>query len=207
MTPFEWGITLPKWIKPTVAGVVLVMAGLYGRSCYLDHKAKAAAFQAAQHDQVGTNHAAQGAVYDSQAAAQNPTIQADDAEIQRLRVEVARLRKASAAVNTPINPIPKPVQEPQPVGVPVDLAPLVAKQDELIEAQAKQIGDLKANVLTLTAARDSWRSAYTEEHKARECDRIAMEAQMSAIKAARWKGRIEGFAVGLGSGYIGGKLK
>lgn len=204
MTPFEWDITLPKWIKPTIAGVILITVGLYGRSCYLEHKAKESASQAAQHDQAGTNHAAQGAAYDSQAAAQNPTLQANNAEIQRLRMEVARLRKK------PPVPDPAPVPwnpAPNPVPPPVDLAPLVSKLDELNQALTKENADLKANILTLTAARDSWRSAAGEFQREAVSLRIAHEAQLSAIKAARWKGRIEGFAVGLGSGYIGGRLK
>lgn len=204
MTPFDWGISLPKWIKPTIAGVVLVMAGLYGRSCYLDHKAKTAAIQAAQHDQAGINHAAQGAVYDSQAAAQNPTLQANDAEIQRLRMEVARLRKK------PSVPDPAPIPwnpAPNPIPPPVDLAPLVSKLDELNQALTKDNTDLKTNILTLTAARDSWRSAAGEFQREAAFLRIAHEAQLSAIKASRWKGRVEGFAIGLGSGYVIGRMK
>jgi len=196
-------------LKPilALAGVGLVaviVSGVYARSCYLAKVDAAAIVQADGAHESAVTHAAQGATYDQQATAQAPVIQAAEAKVERLRGELARLRKS--APKAPSLPDAPTIPEPQPVVPPVDLAPLVAKQDELIQAQDKQIGDLKSNVITLAAARDSWRQSAGDFQREAVSLRIAHEAQLSAIKASRWKGRIEGFAVGLATGYTVGRL-
>lgn len=188
---------LPKWLLPTLLGACLVIFGLWGRSCYLRHEAKQQATQSDRHDQGGIVHAAQATLHDQQADAKAPTLEANAAEVRRLRAEVARLRKAAA----PKAPV---VSELQPLPPPLLLDDA---KDQLIDALTKEIVDLKAALAERTAASTSWKSAYGESQKALACLRIAHEAQLAAIKAERWKGRIEGFAGGLAVGYVGGRLK
>ena len=50
------------------------------------------------------------------------------------------------------------------------------------------------------------RALITSEQRARGLE-IALEAQRHASKSQRWLGRIEGVAVGIAIGYVGGKLQ
>ena len=170
-----------------------------------DNQAKAAQAQAEQHQSAAQIHQAD-AVKDDQAAADlQHQVQTGAATIVDLQREVARLRKASAQTHTET---PKPgANDPVDLPAPVDLAPLVAKQDELIQAQTVQIGTLTAQVLTLTNARDSWRSAASESQAEAVQLRAVVAAQQGLITGALWKGRIQGLAVGAAGGYISGRLK
>ena len=82
---------------------------------------------------------------------------------------------------------------------------MVAKQDEVIQAQQVQINDQAVQIHTLTLDRDFWKTAYGESSKEATARRLALEGQLAATKAALWRGRIEGFVVGIGAGYAGGK--
>jgi len=196
---------LPKWLFPSCAAACLIVFGLYGRSCYLRHKASDAVSQANTHGTEGAINAASGAIHDQAADSQAQALRDSDAEVARLRGEVARLRKATIPVPAP--PVAPPVPDPQPVVPAPDLRPLLAKQDELIQAQGRQNDGLKATVVTLTAARDSWRQSAGDYQREAASLRIAHEAQLAALKTERWKGRFEGFAVGLAGGYITGRLR
>jgi hypothetical protein len=145
--------------------------------------------------------AAQGAVYDQQAQDQAPKIQADSAAVAALRAQLAALRA---------RPVPPPAAPgapaPEPVVPPVDLAAVVAKQDQVIQAQDAQIQDQAAQIHTLTLDRDAWKSAYDSSAQEASLRQLALEAQIAATKASRWQGRIEGFVVGIGSGYLAGRF-
>lgn len=201
------GIRLPKWLAPTLLGSCLVIFGLWGRSCYLRHEVHKQAQQADQSHESAAVHAAEGAVYDAQTQAQAKELEAAAAEVARLRAEVARLRRAPA----PVPPMPKPPTEPEPVPMPitppVDLAPLVEKLDELVKAQDREIGGLKAQVATLTSARDSWRLTAQDSGREALQLRAALAAQQGLTRNALWKGRLQGLAVGFTTGYVAGRLQ
>ena len=84
--------------------------------------------------------------------------------------------------------------------------PVPDSRDALIQAQDQQIQDQAAEITTLTLSRDSWHAAYDAEARSSTARRLAMDAQMAAMKAERWKGRFEGLAVGLGAGFVAGKV-
>ena len=193
-----------KWLGIIPLALACLWIGLDVKSCRAQKQAGAAVVAADQQHQAAVADASKGATYDAQASTQAANVGADALTVAQLRAEVARLRKA-------ISPAPQPpstpgLPTPQPVGPPVDLAPLVAKQDELIRGLSKENADLKAQVVDLTDARDSWKKAYDDSAKEAALRQIALEAQVSAVKASRWQGRIEGFAIGLASGYVAGKV-
>lgn len=200
-------------IRPSInhvviaAGVMLALVGIghWSRSCVAQRVASEALTQSTQKHEQAISHAAQGALHDQQADAKAPALQADSYEVQRLRAEVARLRKAPPAPAPPAPSLGLP--EPEPASLPVDLAPLVATLDELNGVLTKENADLKTALAERTAAATSWKAAYLASADETRLLKIAHEAQMSAIKAERWKGRIEGLAVGLGAGYLGGRLR
>ena len=204
LIPDPW----PAWAKralwAAVAALVIVF-GLYGWSCIERHKAVSHEASAAQSHEANTIHAAQGATYDQQAEAQAPALQAAGREVERLRAEVARLRSSAPAPDP--KPTPNEPDAPQPVSSPVDLAPVVARLDELVKAQDHEISGLKAQVATITLARDSWKLAAQDSGREALHLRASLAAKEGLLKAERWKGRIEGFAVGFAGGYVTGRLQ
>ena len=204
LLPDPW----PSWAKRCIwaaLAVLLLVCGLYGWSCVERHKATTHEASAAQAHESTTVHAAQGATYDQQAEAQAPALQAADREVERLRAEVARLRRPAPAPDP--KPTPNEPDTPQPVSSPVDLAPVVAKLDELVKAQDREISGLKAQVATITLARDSWKLAAQDSGREALQLRASLAAKEGLLKAERWKGRIEGFFVGVATGEADGRLR
>ena len=203
LIPDPW----PVWAKRCVwagLGLLLIVSGLWCASCVLRHRALAHEASAAQAHESATIHATQGATYDQQAQDQTPALQAADREAERLRAEVARLRRPAPKPDP--QTIPTEPSIPQPVQAPVDLAPVVAKLYELVKAQDHEISGLKAQVVTITKARDSWKLAAQDSGREALQLRASLAAREGLLKAERWKGRIEGFAVGFAGGYATGRL-
>lgn len=80
-------------------------------------------------------------------------------------------------------------------------------QKRLIQAQDGAISGLQAQLLATSEARDAWKRSAEEGGREALQLRAALAAQQGIAKNAVWKGRIQGLAVGLGAGYIGGRLK
>ena len=185
---------------------LLALVGVFcARSCVLRHRAVAHEASAAQAHESTTIHAAQGATYDQHAQDQTPALQAADREVERLRAEVARLRRPAPRPDS--KPTPNEPDTPQPVSSPVDLAPVVAKLDELVKAQDREIGGLKAQLETVMKARDSWKLAAQDSGREALQLRAALAAREGSLRAERWRGRIEGLAVGVALGYGAGRLR
>ena len=53
---------------------------------------------------------------------------------------------------------------------------------------------------------NNFESALEEERRARRAGQIASSAALKGVKVARWRGRLEGFLVGVGLGYAKGRL-
>ena len=204
LIPDPW----PAWAKRAIwsaLALLVIFCGLWCASCALSHKAAKHEAVATQAHESSVIHAAQGATYDQQAQAQAPELQAADREVERLRAEVARLRRPAPAPDP--KPTPNEPDAPQPVSSPVDLAPVVARLDELVKAQDHEISGLKTQVATITLARDSWKLAAQDSGREALQLRASLAAKEGLLKAERWKGRIEGFAVGFAGGYVTGRLQ
>ena len=153
------GISTRRLILATL-GVGAIVLGLCGWSCAAERQAKAHTAKADTHQTARVVAAAEGAVYDQTAQAQAKDTQAAAAEVARLRRELARLR-ASLPGPDSTAPAAQP-DAAEPVSTTLDLAPLVAKYEELTQAQDREISGLRAEVATLTRARDSWKRAAEE---------------------------------------------
>lgn len=151
----------------------------------LEQKAAEAKGKADEHAQTAAQADAKGSVDGRRVA---------DAEAAtaRAKAELAALKRRMA----------EQPQPPTPVDPAPDLRAVVAKQDELIQAQGVQIEALKAQAVTLTTARDEWRAAFRAERDRADSLYLALEAQKAAAKGALWKGRIQGIAVGFAAGYV-----
>ena len=148
---------------------------------------------------------AQAITQDKALAGAEPRLAEQRAKVDRLTAELTRLRASHASAEasapreaTDFEPVPGPV---------VDLAPVVAKQDEIIQAQAEVIKDQDVKISGLILSRDAWRgSAESREAEAIQL-RAALTAQQGLNTGALWRGRIQGFAVGIASGYVAGRLR
>ena len=193
-----------KRITWAILALLALVSVFCARSCVMRHRALAHEASASQAHESSVIHAAQGATYDQHAEAQALELHAADREVERLRAEVARLRRPAPAADP--KPTPNEPDTPQPVSSPVDLAPVVARLDELVKAQDHEISGLKAQVMTITKARDSWKLAAQDSGREALQLRASLAAKQGLLKAERWKGRIEGFAVCLAGGYVTGRL-
>ena len=81
-----------------------------------------------------------------------------------------------------------------------------ALADQIIEAQDEQIAALKVEVVELRAALDLKDKALKISEQRTRALEIARDARESAIKRNRWLGRLEGLVVGLGAGYVAGRV-
>ena len=188
-----------KWLLGATVAIGCLWGGLKIRAAVKAHQVETHVQQADQHHEAAVTAAAQGATHEQEAAARKPVLASNAAEVARLQAKVDALQAA-------LKPT-APVLEPLPGVPPVDLAPLVAGQQELIGALKKENGDLKAQVLTLALRGDSYKTAYEQSAQVELQLRSALAAQQGLAKAQRWLGSVEGFAVGVGSGYIAGRLK
>jgi small-conductance mechanosensitive channel len=135
---------------------------------------------------------------DARAKAREGDLAQAESRVARLQVELERLRHRPVEVRPTLPEAPTPT----PMAPVEDLVPLVAKQDELIQAQALQIHGLKAQVLDLTTGRDHWKEAFRAERDRALSLELALEAQKAVARASLWKGRIQGLAVGFAAGYV-----
>jgi hypothetical protein len=85
-----------------------------------------------------------------------------------------------------------------------DLTGVVLKQAEIIQAQDTKITHLEVQNADLTALAGQWKAAHDARAMETVSLRLALDAQKSASKAAVWRTRIGGFAVGFGSGALVG---
>jgi hypothetical protein len=141
--------------------------------------------------------------FDARAEAAETAKLSADAEAARLKTIVARLRTPSATVP----PADLPDVPESPGLRDIDLRPLVEAQDALLKAQGVQLEARDQEIITLKMSRDSWKLA----HNARQQEAIqlasALAAQKGLAKGQRWLGRLEGFGVGVASGYLVGRFR
>lgn len=189
-------------------GVILLSLACFwvafeGKSCYGQH-------QVDSHVQQADVDHVNAVVYAQEGAK-------DDTDELKAKAEVARLKAKLAQVQASIpvvQPIPVPTSpvvggdNSQPgAGYDVPGASSLPTPDpekallrELVAAQDVQIK-------TLTLSRDAWRSSAQASAAEAVQVRAALTAQQGVSKAQRWLGRAEGFAVGFGLGYAGGKFR
>lgn len=159
----------------------------------------------AQHQEAQT-HAQAAQAQDAQIPALQATIQSQQVTVAQLKRELATLKSHLAAHDAQPGVVAPVVPGDHPGGPAPDLVAVVAKQDQIIQAQGAQIDQQAALIKSLTASRDEWQAAFQHEQAARLAQEAATRAWKQSVKESRWRGRIEGFAAGVALGYAGGKL-
>jgi len=204
-------------MRPTIAeaalGLALIVgvvfsAALGSQSCDRGKVAQAT-IQAAEAHGAANAHQSQAQASDAQVADLEARVESAAQDVGRLKAERdALLRKLAAKVPpVPRNPDPAPAAVPEPSPVVDVRDQVIAKDAEVIAAQGKQIDDQGILLDQIATSRDAWKS--TAEDRAREAAglRIALDAQKSVANSGKWVGRFQGFAIGLGAGYVAGRLR
>lgn len=206
MTP-----SLGKILAGAVAVILVVGLIAWGMDHY--HQAKGSKDEAQAQAFKGEANAteSQAQAKDKAYADLKAEHEAAKADLDRLSLErSALLRKLAAAKQnsgTPSQPDPGTVPSTTPA-LSDDLASrdaVIAKDAELIAAQAKVIEDQKSEIVILTDARDQWKATADLRNRQAMAQEAATEAWKKAVMASRWQGRIEGALAGAALGYLGGK--
>ena len=151
----------------------LLVGGVVGVSLWRGHQIRVAQAHIVKADTLETtqaSHGAQAEVHEQQAEILIPVIQSDDDAVRVAAGEVARLRKEAAA-RANLSQIPA-----IPVSSPVALAPLDAAKDRLIDAQGKEIVDLKVQNAELLAGD----LARIDQVKALQSEVLELRASIAA---------------------------
>ena len=129
-------------------------------------------------------------------------------DVDRLTAERVRLLRALAAQvpQVPSNPDPAAPIAPQPVPLADVRDQVIAKDAELIHAQQVVIQDQAAVIGTLIISRDAWKATASAREREAAQLRIALDAMKTVQSSGKWLGRVQGFAIGLGAGYVAGRL-
>lgn len=203
-------------MKPTLAEAALGLALIVG-----------VVFSAA----LGSQSCGKGKVQQAEATANvahgaadahRATAQQSDAKVAGLEAEVAHQKAALAGLlgerealrrnlaaqvpTLPSNPDPA-VPVPGPPSAPDVRDALIAKDAEVIAEQARVIESQGVQLDQIATSRDQWKLA--SEERAREAAglRIALDAQKSVANSGKWVGRIQGVAIGIGAGFVAGRLR
>ena len=86
-------------------------------------------------------------------------------------------------------------------------------KDTYIDQLENETQSQKELISSLETAVDKWKlssnnfeGVLEEERRARRAEQIASSAALKGVRVARWRGRLEGFLVGVGAGYVKGRM-
>ena len=145
--------------------------------------------QVAVHQGAAETHQAAAQAQDAQVPALKKRLQDSQAEVDALKAELAQIQTQGNVASVD----------------PPDYKGIIDGQSKLIVAQDKQITVLKEEVVVLTQARDEWKKTAEEREKQALAQAAATAAWKSAVSSSTNKGRIQGFAVGVALGFLGGR--
>lgn len=209
MNRLNWESPALRPVLALAAVALVAVVGGSAASCHYRARLAEAVTQADKARQSSAAHAAAGGAYDETAKAQRAQIEyalqetaKAHAETEKAKRELDRLRAKRAADVQPV--LPEIASDSDLV---IAQAQVIEKQDAEIKAQDAEIKGLRAHVVTITKSSDSWKLSAQESQREALQLRAALAAREGLETSALWKGRIQGFAVGLAGGYVGGRLK
>ena len=197
-----WALTALSAALGFVGGIVLMN--------WIDRQEMQDAIdEAAQHQTRRKAIADQAKVLDIDAERFEKVSQGYAREVFRLRDKLNATQARLANVTRPIPADGKPQIEMLERQVQ-EVYVLVTDQKALIQAQDASIQGLQAQVIALTAARDAWKRSSDEGAREALNLRAALAQQQGLAKSALWRGRIQGFSLGLvaggSAGYVAGRF-
>jgi len=131
------------------------------------------------------------------------TIAALQAEVSSAKSVAAKLR-ARAGIKPAVSG--DPVHPGGLDGQP-DAGALVAALDSVIASQDRLIAEQDAQIKTQGERIKTGDDALAASMRQTRALEIALSAQKHATTSSKWIGRLQGFAIGVSVGWVGGKLK
>lgn len=195
----------PRYAAYGLCAVLAVLALMWGLGSWQQRQGAQAEVQAAIHQGEANAHQAQAqtsdAAYedlkakhaDSQAALGRLTAERV-ALLKRLESERQARLDAESAHPAQAGPVPDVRDE------------IIAKDAEVIQAQAYFIEAQKAEIAVLVVSRDEWKATAEARERQAMAQAEATRAWKQAVTTSRWQGRGEGAVVGALLGLLGGKL-
>ena len=186
----------------TLAGIIYGVDYFYGKKV-LDQKAIAqeAIGKAAQLETEAKNAKKDAQIAEDTAEVISRKLVKAEADVKRLKQRVSELASVPQSVVT--------------VGgeVTPEHAALDQAKDQYIGSLENETQSQKELISSLETAVDKWKlssnnfeSVLEEERRARRAEQIASSAALKGVRVARWRGRLEGFLVGVGAGYVKGRM-
>ena len=202
MEPFDWK---PPCLGPVcyVAGIALVCLSLSFGVGYFAGQRKAANQSMQAENAANIAHGVADATK-QQAEKADADLASQAPKLAEARADVVRKAAVLAAARTATTP--QPPADPAPIDVAA-LAPMDRAKDELIAAQKVYITGLESQNATLVISRDAWKATSTARDVENLNLRAANAAKDGLIAGALWKGRLQGLAIGIASGYVTGRIQ
>lgn len=202
----------PRYALYSLCALVAALALAWGIGDWQQGRGSQAEHNAAVAQGEANAHQSQAQAHDSEVANLQARLQAREADLGRLHAERdALLRKLAAKPKPGADPVGDDLSPIEPVGADDSeielLRATVAKDAEVIEAlEADSV--VKDSLITeALRSRDEWKATAEARERQALAQEAATKAWKDAVVASKWRGRAEGFAVGLASGYVAGRLK
>jgi len=180
-------------LRQILVGFVLVFGVFAGIVLTLDscHKKQAqqGEVQVAIHQGAAEVHQVQAQESDKKDEVLKKQLKVSQANVDKLKAELEALK----------------LKVPESPADNSEILAVVAKQEEVIGAQDKQIAGLNKSIVVLTKSRDEWKLTAEERLKQAQAQAVVTEAWKSAVTTSTNKGRLQGFAIGVALGFFGGR--
>lgn len=182
------------------AAAVLLVLGFWSRQERKEGQVASATVQGGQLHEVAIKATAKAEVYDQVVTVQGAEARGAKAGLVKSKALLANLPDAT------------PVPEPGLASVPADPELLALRAKNMAQAavifdQDRYIKTLELQLDTTTLSRDSWRTSAQASQAEIVQKNAVIAAQQGLIAGALLKGRLQGLAVGLGSGYFAGSIR
>jgi len=197
------------WALTALAAGLGFVAGIVMMNWIDRHEIHDAIDEASKHQTRREAIADKARVLDIDADRFEKVSQGHAREVFRLREKLNVTQARMAMVTRPVPTDGKPQIEALERQIQ-EVSVLVTDQKALIQAQDASIQGLESQVIAITAARDAWKRSADEGAREALNLRAALAQQQGLAKSALWRGRIQGFALGIvaggSSGYVAGRF-
>ena len=197
------------WHILATAGLALgVLAGVvFGIDAIRQHQGAGAEHNAAVASGEANAHQHNAQAQDAAIADLQAQRKADKANLDRVASERDALLRKLAAIRQSnshsAGDDPSPTQNVGSDDSALEAAEaVIAKDAEVIEAQANFIEGQKTEISALTISRNEWKATAEARERQALAQEAATEAWKKAVTTSKWRGRIEGFAAGVALGYV-----
>lgn len=198
-------MTQREWIISAASLLLIALIGFGIYTHYQKAKRTIGEAYAQKADEMAKAHTRLAADSDANITNLQAQSKAQQKTVDQLTTERAALLKKLAAAKQGTPTVPPPGDGI--VAPPDERDAVIAKDAELIDAQTKMIESQKLVIAQSDVSITQWRAAFQAEQKRATGLQIALDAQKALNKADKWIYRAQGFAIGIGGGYIAGHTR